>query len=327
MGLPSIEIANFRLIKAIGQGGMGTVYLAEQQNPSRPAAIKIITPELGLPKALLEALKNEGDIVANFRHPHLVTVFECGIVDGHYYLAMEYLPGGDLEERLDGPMDQDEALRIIRSIIDALGHIHARGFVHRDLKPANILFDEEGRAVLADFGIAKLADTDGLMTQLGYATGTPSFMSPEQILNKAVDGRSDLYSLGIVFYQMLTGELPFRQDSEFELKQAQVNEPPPKLPRHLRHFQVVLDRLLAKEPDSRFDDARKLLRALDFRSQATGEYEAPTANTSAPGQEPRNIEAIASSNSSATWSRIRVIRVVTVAIVAIIAALVMIGYW
>jgi serine/threonine-protein kinase PpkA len=275
LALPSIKLENFELLEAIGKGGLGSVFLAQQQDPERQVAIRIISPEAGLPADLLEAMSEEGRIATSFHHPSLISVYECGIVDEHFYLAMEYLPGGDLESRLDGPMDQDVAAQTVKAIGDALGYLHTHDFLHRDLKPGQILFNQKDRPVLADFGTASASDTQASLTRLGYATGTPAYMSPEQILGESLDGRSDLYSLGTVFFRMLTGNLPFEQESTQELKQAKVSELPPRLPKHLRHYQIVLDRLLDRDVEDRFADSDKLQVALDFRLQSTGEFPAP----------------------------------------------------
>jgi serine/threonine-protein kinase PpkA len=275
LALPSISIENFELLEPLGQGGMGSVYLAEQKDPRRQVAIRIIPPDLGLPEEFLVALAEEGNKAAQFPHPSIVGVHECGMVDGHYYLVMDYLSGGNLESRLDGVMDQDLAAGIVKAIGDALGHLHDNGYLHRNLKPGNILFNQKDKPILADFGTGREFDADGLMNRLGLASGTAEYLSPEQISGDPIDGRSDLYSLGTIFFQMLTGDLPFLQDGEHSLRQAKVSEPPARLPKHLRHYQIVLDRLLARSPDDRFDDSGKLQVALDFRLQSTGEFPAP----------------------------------------------------
>jgi TolB-like protein/Flp pilus assembly protein TadD len=241
---------------------MGWVYLAEQQRPKRQAAVKIIAPESGLPAALLMSLRQEGDIAAQFQHPNLVTVYECGIIDGHYYLAMEHLSGGELDEKMKSGLNEKETVEIVSSVAAALGHIHHRGYVHRDIKPTNVMFTDEGRTVLADFGIAKSIDSVGPMTKLGYSTGTPAYMSPEQVHGDPIDQRSDLYSLGIMFYQMLVGRLPFAHDNEFDLREAHIREAPTPLPQSMRKFQPVVDRLLAKDPVDRFQHAEEMIEKL-----------------------------------------------------------------
>jgi serine/threonine-protein kinase len=266
-----IQIPNFRLIEPIGQGGMGVVWLAQQERPDRMVAVKIVAPGDNIPPALLELLRSEGDIAAKFQHAHLVTVHECGLIDDHYYMVMELLPGGDLEDRIQNGLDADEALEVAKSIASGLAHIHAKGFIHRDLKPANVLFTEEGGAVLTDFGISKAMDTEGLMTRLGYTTGTPAYMSPEQITGQPLDGRSDLYALGIVIFEMLSGRLPFDADSDHRLKELQISAPPPSLPEEFSNLQRTLDRLLAKNPEERFGNAETLIRALNGLTEISEE--------------------------------------------------------
>jgi TolB-like protein len=275
---------------------MGVVYLAEQQNPRRKVAIKIVAPDPDIPPAFLEALKKEGDIAAGFEHDNLAHVYECGIVDDHYYLAMQYLAGGDLDHQLALGLSLEQVRDLIRAIASALHHIHGRGFIHRDIKPANILFTEAGKPVLADFGIAKAADSVGVLTTAGYSTGTPAYMSPEQILGQDVDGRSDLYALGIVLYQCLSGILPFQAGSEHELKHQQVTERPPPLSGETAAFQPIIDGLLAKKPADRFADGAALVHALDALPPLQGRSAEPGAAT--PG-----AHASSASSPVTVWVR------------------------
>jgi TolB-like protein len=282
--IPTIELANYRFLSKLGQGGMGSVYLAEQQNPKRKVAIKIVAPDDQTPPAFLEAMKQEGDIAAQFEHDNLAHVYECGIVDDHYYLAMQYLAKGDLEQRLRQGVTLDEVRTVVRAIASALQHIHQKGYIHRDIKPANILFSEADKPVLADFGVAKSADSVGVLTSAGYTTGTPAYMSPEQIRGKDLDGRADLYSLGVVLYECLTGELPLWSDNEYEMKRLQVEQPAPRLTGALKSFQPILDRLLAKHPEQRYADAAQLISDLDSMGKISGmaTQRLPSGATTAP---------------------------------------------
>ena len=260
---PPIELGNFRLDEIIGRGGMGLVYRGEQLSPRRAVAIKIVAPNPQLPPAVLKHLKQEGETAARFDHPNLAHVYECGIVDDHYYLAMQLLPGGDLEDRIRAGMGGDEAAAIVRTLGEALDHIHDQGYVHRDIKPSNVLFSSAGSPVLVDFGIAKLAGQASELTLAGLSTGTPTYMSPEQVRGLDIDRRSDLYALGVVFYEMLTGQPPFQAASPDEIRLAHIREAVPQLPREHARYQPILDRLLAKHPADRFADCRTLRRALD----------------------------------------------------------------
>ncbi|MEM9302793.1 MAG: protein kinase [Pseudomonadota bacterium] len=261
-----VELANFELVEVIGRGGMGTVWRGEQKNPRRPVAVKIVAPDPSLPPAITTHLKREGDTAARFDHPHLAHVYECGIVDEHYFLAMQLLPGGDLADRIASGLAPDDALAILRDLAGALGHIHDRGFVHRDIKPSNVLFNGAGQPVLVDFGIAKSTDEETALTMAGLSTGTPAYMSPEQIRGQPVDARSDLYALGILLYEMLTGSTPFAGRTPDEIRLAHIQESLPALPAAQGHLQPVLDRLVARDPDHRLRSCEALLGMLDGRA-------------------------------------------------------------
>jgi serine/threonine protein kinase/Flp pilus assembly protein TadD len=290
MTAAALDIPNIRLLDPIGKGGAGTVYLAEQLQPLRKVAIKIVSPD-SVPAEFMKLLKAEGDVAAQFDHDNLLTVYGCGIVDDHYYQIMPLLPGGDLDARMAAGLSPAESVDIVMQAAAGLGHIHRRGYVHRDIKPGNILFSRKGRPVLADFGIAKAIDSVGVLTQLGCSSGTPRYMSPEQILGKPVDGRTDLYSLGIVFYELLTGKPPFTANSDFDLRKQQVEQSPPPLPVSLSRYQPVLDRMLAKDPAERFADAEALEEALGHLSPVTDEVTQimPDSGLAGPGSRKSNL--------------------------------------
>ena len=263
MSEEQLKIPNFKLIKEIGRGGMAKVYLGEQLEPKRRVAIKIVSPSNNDPK-ILEDLKGEGDTVAQFNHPNIVTVFACGVVDKYYYLAMEILPGGDLKQKLsENTLDDIEVLHIMKDISSALAHSHKRKTLHRDIKPENIMFNEDGKAVLLDFGIAKAEGKVSEFTRIGAVVGTPHYMSPERALGKEIDERSDLYALGVVMYEMLMGKKLFEGEDTFAVSYAHVHEPPPNLPEDKAALQPILDKLLAKDPDDRYQSADQLTLILD----------------------------------------------------------------
>jgi len=258
-----LKIPNFKLIKEIGQGGMAKVYLGEQLQPKRKVAIKIVSPSNTDPK-ILDDLKQEGDTVAQFNHPNIVTVYACGLVNHNYYLAMEILPGGDLKEKISKEtLDDIEVLKIMKDMSSALSHSHNRKTLHRDIKPENIMFNEEGKAVLLDFGIAKAQGKTSEFTRIGAVVGTPHYMSPERALGKEIDERSDLYALGVVMYEMLIGKKLFEGEDTFAVSYAHVHEPPPPLPEDKSALQPILDKLLAKSPDDRYQSADQLTMILD----------------------------------------------------------------
>ncbi len=203
-----MKIPGYRIEKEIGHGGMSTVYLAEQESLKRQVAIKVMSPALAADRTFGERFFAEGETVAQFNHPHIVAVYDLGAEGHNYYLIGEYISGGDLRGRLEqGRISPADALNITRQIADALGFAHAKGYVHRDVKPGNIMFRDTGAAVLSDFGIAKAMSGDGGKTATGTSIGSPHYMSPEQARGKKVDGRSDLYSLGVVLYET-AGVLP-----------------------------------------------------------------------------------------------------------------------
>jgi len=257
----NIEIPNFILGKEIGRGGMARVFIGEQLEPKRPVAIKIVTPQGNDPK-ILEDLQKEGDTVAQFSHPNIVTVFSCGVIEQNYYLAMEILSGGDLKKKIEEGITELEAFNIMVDMAKALEHAQKRGTLHRDIKPENILFHEDGQAVLVDFGIAKAQNTVSEFTRVGAVVGTPHYMSPERALGKEIDERSDLYALGVVLYEMLLGKKVFEGSDTFAISYAHVHEPVPDLPEEKAKYQTLLNKLLAKNPDDRFQTATQLVAQL-----------------------------------------------------------------
>jgi len=258
-----LEIPGYKIESVLGEGGMATVYLSIQESLERKVALKVMNSSLLVDKTFCERFLTEGKTVARLRHPSIVNIYDIGCHDSIYYMAMEYVEGGSLTDRLTTSIGAQEALNVTRSIAGALGYAHLHGFIHRDIKPANILFREGNEATLTDFGIAKALESDKQLTQMGYAIGTPEYMSPEQARAAELDGRSDLYSLGIVLYEMLTGQRPFTSGDAFATALMHLNQPVPALPEHLAIYQPIIDRLLAKNPDDRFEDARQLIQALD----------------------------------------------------------------
>jgi serine/threonine-protein kinase PpkA len=259
----ALDIPGYKIESTLGEGGMATVYLAIQESLERKVALKVMNTSLVMDPSFCQRFLDEGKTIAKLRHPAIVTIYDIGCHNSLYYMAMEYIEGGTLKERLEKPVGVLEALDIIRAIASALGFAHLHSFVHRDVKPANILFRADGSPTLTDFGIAKALESDKQLTQMGYAVGTPEYMSPEQARAAKLDGRSDLYSLGIVFYELLTGTRPFVGNDPFATALMHIDKQPPTLPAHLSIYQPILDRLLAKHPDERFANAGELLNALD----------------------------------------------------------------
>lgn len=258
----SIELPNFELTKEIGRGGMSRVYLGRQLQPKRDVAIKIVSPGSAPDPAFLASLKQEGDTVASMSHDNIVTVFACGVVDNHYFLAMEILSGGDLTEKIKKGLRPEEAVEVMIQIGGALGHAHKKNVLHRDIKPENVMFHESGKAVLVDFGIAKEGDAESSFTQVGAVVGTPHYMSPERCMGKPIDARSDLYAMGVMFFEMLTGHKVFEGRDTFAVSYAHVYEPVPPLPPEHARFQPIVNKLLAKDPKDRYQSAAEMVAAL-----------------------------------------------------------------
>jgi serine/threonine-protein kinase PpkA len=261
-----IHIAGYKIERKLGQGGMASVFLAIQQSFEREVALKVMSPLLNSDPTFTSRFLREARIIANIHHASIVPVYDVGERHPFHYLSMEYLPGGDLKQRiLKGRCEPETIVDCCIAICGALDVAHRKGFVHRDIKPENILFREDGTPVLTDFGIARAVDRGASLTVAGMIVGTPSYMSPEQVKGIELDGRSDLYSLGIVCYEMLTGTMPFRADSSMSVAIKHLIEPMPPLPAECAHFQPFIDRLTAKDRNDRYAsgaDAAQALRTI-----------------------------------------------------------------
>lgn len=256
-----IEIPGYRIERVLGKGGMATVYLASQMSLGRPVALKVLhdpeTPQF------FERFLNEGRCIARLNHSNLIAIYDIGQGDGFYYIAMEYLAGGDLKSRMVQGIKPERAIRILIQLAGCLSYVHNEGVIHRDIKPSNILFRNDGTPVLTDFGIAKLIQADNDLTVTGTVMGSPHYLSPELAQgNRRVDGRSDLYALGIILYEMLTGRKPYTADSFAATLMAHIQKPLPQLPEQYAEMQPVLDRLLAKKPEDRFQNGAELVMHL-----------------------------------------------------------------
>ena len=283
-----LEIPGYTLLRTLGKGGMATVYLAKQAILERHVALKVMSKNLAEDSAFGQRFMREAKIVSQLVHPNIVTVHEVGQHDGHYYLSMEYIDGHDLRT-VRKKLDLLEKIRVIEDIARALYYAGEKGYVHRDIKPENIMFRSgDGSAVLTDFGIAKAVESDLTMTQVGTAIGTPHYMSPEQAKGKAVDHRSDLYGLGVVFFLLLTGRVPYDADTAVAIGIKHITEPVPVLPAGLELLQPVIDGLLAKKPENRYQNGLALLndlRTIDLNDlvQSTQRVDdQPTVSDSVP---------------------------------------------
>lgn len=255
-------ITGYRIIKPLGQGGMATVYLALQQNLRREVALKVMAPQLAQGQGFAERFLAEAQLTARLTHPNIMIVHDVGQSGAHYYIATELLPGGTLKERAAQLTTLPDKLRILRGIARGLAYAHQHRVIHRDIKPVNIMFRDDVQPVITDFGIAKALDATHMMTAAGTVIGTPHYMSPEQAQGLPLDGRSDLYSLGIMFYEMLTGQVPFEAPEPLAVLMMHLQQPVPPLPPEWRSVQPVMDQLLAKAPEQRFPNAEALIEAL-----------------------------------------------------------------
>jgi len=204
----SFQVPGYKIGNLIGEGGMASVYLAMQESLNRPVALKILKnfdTEVQITRFF-----NEGQIIASLNHHNIITIHDLGEINGRCYLAMEYIEGGDLKDHINKGLKPDEATKLVKLIANCLDFVHQKGIIHRDIKPENILFRKDGTLVLTDFGVAKQIQTDTSLTMDGMTIGSPHYISPEQAEHKPLDIKTDLYSLGIIYYEMLTGQKPFK---------------------------------------------------------------------------------------------------------------------
>ncbi len=265
MDLPgeAVNIAGFRIIRELSRGVMASVYLAIQENLEREVVLKVMARNLLEDPALKEAFVNEGKIVARLNHPHIITIYDLGCAQEGCYISMEYISGKNLQERIQEGLTLGESLQIMVRAARALDYAHRCGIVHRNIKPANILFRENEYPVLTDFTIAQPQGEGVSHSRDSIFIGTPGYFSPERVKGEREDARSDLYSLGAVCYEMLTGNPPYVGVDAFATALKHARHPVPELPEPLAFFQPILNRLMAKETSHRFGDAQEFIEALE----------------------------------------------------------------
>ncbi|TAK82777.1 MAG: response regulator [Betaproteobacteria bacterium] len=265
-----IRIPGIKVLHLIGEGGTSRVYLASRERDDEPLVVKILRSEVTADSRALARFMEEYSLVERIQSRHVARIYDHGTADEHAYLVMEFFEGGDLNKRLGGKaLPPPECLRLFRELMLALGDIHEKGILHRDLKPQNLMFRDDGSLAIVDFGIAKHIDAAD-MTGHGEILGTPRYMSPEQVQGKVLDLRTDIYSAGVLLFQMLTGRHVFEGDSAVEVALQHLNTPPPSLPEELERYQRLLDKLLEKDRDARFRNADEVLGFLarKFEQQA-----------------------------------------------------------
>ena len=270
----SLFDGRYRILRKIGAGGMANVYLAEDQELGRRVAIKILNERHANDEQFVERFRREAKNAAALSHPNIVSIYDRGEAEGTYYIAMEFLDGRSLKELIvgRGPAPVDVAVEYVRQILSALRFAHRHGIVHRDIKPHNVLVDGEGRVKVTDFGIARAGTSQ--MTEAGSIVGTAQYLSPEQARGTATDQRSDLYSLGVVLYELLTGAVPFSGDTPVEIAMkhlSQTPEPPSKLRADVpRELDMVVTRALAKDPADRYQSAEEMEADLERVARGVG---------------------------------------------------------
>jgi DNA-binding response OmpR family regulator len=259
--MPADFIPGYTIHATIGESEKAAVYVATSEAREENVALKV-SKTLRDEVAGRQFLEREYTAIAAIRHPSIVQIHDYGVHSGYEYLVMEYLPRGDLKARMQQTMTEREAVRCVSQIAAALQVVHLAGLVHRDLKPPNVMLRENGDVALIDFGLARALDGSTPSTRTGVLRGSPYYMSPEQALGEVLDARSDFYSLGIMYYEMLTGKKPYTGGSAMDVLQQHVNAPVPMLPKPLAHHEPVLLKLMAKSREDRFTNAAQLLAAL-----------------------------------------------------------------
>jgi serine/threonine-protein kinase len=262
------KLGKYTLAEKLGEGGMAMVFRSFHPQFGRPVAIKILPPTVGQDPGFQARFEREGRLIAGLNHPNIIRVYDIDEADGLFYMVMDLLPGGTLEGRLrGGGLDRTWSANVVVKMAEALDYAHARDVIHRDIKPSNILMDAESNPILADFGIARLmqGDADANLTSAGMVMGTPAYMAPEQLTGQQPDARADIYSLGVVLYQLLAGRAPFTGDT-MAVVSAHLTKQPPTLREYVPDLPAALDAVvlqaLAKQPEHRFKSAGVFAQAL-----------------------------------------------------------------
>lgn len=315
---PGQMLGPYRIINQIGQGGMATVYKAYQASMDRNVAIKVLPSQLAQSQEFIQRFQQEARIIAKLEHPHILPVFDYGESEGITYFVMRYLDAGTLSEKMQKgrPLPLEEIDRLFTQLAEALNYAHGFGIIHRDLKPSNALIDSQGNLFLTDFGIAKLLETASpRLTQTDAIMGTPAYISPEQARADKVNQRSDIYSLGIILYEMVTGRVPFVAETPLAVILKHVSDPlpPPSSikPDIPEAIEKVVLRALAKQPEDRYATVSEFLsawkRALDETKLMPGRSETPplsqeTARTSPPPPTRTAAPAPKAASNSRGWA-------------------------
>src|SRR5438876_758667 len=293
------KLGNYRILEKIGAGGQGTVYKATDTKLGRSVVIKVLPPELTAKEANLKRFEREARLASSLDHPNICTIFDLNDIEGVHFIAMQFVDGKNVRQLVSGrPLDLRSALSITIQVADALAAAHARGIIHRDIKAGNVMVTPAGQAKILDFGLAKLLDGEGAgpggihhtdLTEVGIPYGTATYAAPEQARGERVDARADIFSTGVLLYEMLTGTWPFQGKTSVDVRHAVLHNEP--VPLHEARpggappqLQLILDRAMAKEPKQRYqkvaemrDDFRAVLREVEAGGARTFEAITPVA--------------------------------------------------
>jgi len=309
----------YQLVEPISSGGMATIYKAYQPALDRIVAVKVLPEYLLAQAGFLERFKIEAQAIAKLDHPHILPVYDYGEAERTPYLVMKYVPGGTLKDLMaQGPLDVRQAAQLLRQIAEALDHAHQQGVVHRDVKPSNVLLQDGRWALLMDFGLAKLLTSTASITASGTGVGTPDYMSPEQAQGLTIDQRTDIYSLGIVLYQMLTGDVPFHAETPMAVMLKQIVETP-SLP-HLHNPSIrpavdeVIMKALAKSPAERYARATDLAGAYEMALDSGATLTVTTTASATPLSAAPTIE-----RRRSPWPIVTGIAIALIAVIAVVA--------
>lgn len=301
------SFGRYRVESLIARGGMAAVYRAHDPLIGRTVAVKVLSRELAADPSFLARFEREAQTIAALEHPAIVSIYDFGDQDGQPYLVMRYMEGGSLRELIArGPLSLEHTLAILERVSAALQHAHDHGVIHRDLKPPNVFFDSEGNAYLGDFGIVRLGKEATALTQSGAVIGSPAYMSPEQVrAGVQIDNRSDIYSLGVVLFEMLSGEQPYQEETPAKVMMQHILEPIPRItavaPGLGPDCDTIVRRAMAKLPEDRYQTPQELLT--DLRAVATGSELtgiAPTLTSAEPFAEPTTLVDEASAGEGTT---------------------------
>jgi serine/threonine-protein kinase len=261
------HLGPYEITAPIGEGGMASVYQAYEESNRRYVALKVLPKHIAESRQFAARFQQEAHVIAQLRHPNILPVYDAGEDEGYTYIAMPLVTGGTLMRLLRGrPLPPRQTLRVLSQVGSALDYAHSMGFIHRDVKPSNVLLDEDGNCLLMDFGLAKVLASSAQLTRSGSTLGTPMYMSPEQGRGEKVDGRSDLYALGVMLYQMATGRVPFDGDTPINIIFKHIREPlpPPSAlnPAIPAAVEQVIFKATAKDPNERYQSAAEMVQAL-----------------------------------------------------------------